>query len=285
MFATKLQGASLFLLICRDLQDSVLIQEERTRAGDAPSVRDSVRDRGFPASLGRPCMGGTARQGYGWVELVAGGRAGRRGVLAGRRNLVSLAGSQVCGLRLPHLRSGCARGRAVGLGANLRPGPRQGGGEAARPLPAHAAVHQSPVSGLARGRTCPSSVLARLQHLGGADVQRRGLRARVVDVLPWSDATGRSERGDRSVVGAPRALRGSGSTAGRSGRPDRLAAVARGPRYGRWNRSLGGGAQTSSRGGCPISSSGRRSLPCIHGLGGVCRDCGWDQPPCALAAG
>src|SRR2546430_6831153 len=126
MFATKLQGASLFLLICRDLQDSVLIQEERTRAGDALGVAVSVRDRGFPASLGRPCMGGTARQGYGWVELVAGGRAGRRGVLAGRRSLVSLAGSQVCGLRLPHLPSPGPLGRAVGLVPNLGPWARQG---------------------------------------------------------------------------------------------------------------------------------------------------------------
>src|SRR5260370_33000485 len=39
MSATKLQGASVFLLICRDLQDSVSLQEERPRAGDAPMRR------------------------------------------------------------------------------------------------------------------------------------------------------------------------------------------------------------------------------------------------------
>src|SRR5438132_12714458 len=60
----------------------------------------------FRASLGRPCMGGAARQGYRWVELVAGGRAGRCGGIFGRRNQDYLEGSHVCVyffLNLPRL--------------------------------------------------------------------------------------------------------------------------------------------------------------------------------------
>src|SRR5437879_3443096 len=58
MFATKLQGASLFLLICRDLQGSVSLQEERTRAGDALCVTVSVPDcHPDQSSLGcAPCV-------------------------------------------------------------------------------------------------------------------------------------------------------------------------------------------------------------------------------------
>src|ERR1700694_4736962 len=53
MFATKLQGASLFLLICRDLQGSVCVQEERTRAGDA-----RLRRRQCTGSRARPLIPG-----------------------------------------------------------------------------------------------------------------------------------------------------------------------------------------------------------------------------------
>src|SRR5438105_13809506 len=119
MFATKLQGASLFLLICRDLQDSVLIQEERTRAGDALGVPVSVRHRGIRAALGRPCRSGTVGPAEPALELVAAGRTGGRGTSARRRGVASLADPQVRGLRLPRLLRRCTRGQRVGLGTDL----------------------------------------------------------------------------------------------------------------------------------------------------------------------
>ena len=170
------------------------------------------------------------------------GRTGSCRASARRRTLAFLAQSGVCEYRLPRLRGRCACGRAVGLGTHLRPGPSQGDRKSTGPAPVHAAVYQSPACSLARGGPYAAAVLACVRRLGGADVQLSGVGLRVVDDLPWSDATGRSRRRDRSVVGAPCTLCRPGGTAGRGERSDRLAPVARGPRRGRRNRPLARGA-------------------------------------------